>query len=153
MYREKGRQDKAEYKYILYGYFFYAYIVDPWTTQVWIVRVHLMHGLFFTKYMLQYCTIQGWFTPQIRRVNCKVVLEFLAVQRIGVPKPRVVQGSKVDKFLDKNWIILSMLYINYFYLLYWMPYVTEYSTTLFFNSYIGFHYMDPLYGPLYGPCP
>ena len=29
MYREKGRQDKAEYKYILYGYFFYAYIADP----------------------------------------------------------------------------------------------------------------------------
>ena len=65
---------------------------------------------FFTKYMLQYCTMEGWLTPQIRRVSCKVVLEFLAVQRIGVPKPGVVQGSNVDKFLKIESYCVNVIY-------------------------------------------
>lgn len=51
-------------------------------------------------------------------------------------------GKHIDTLFKQKIKLYCVVYvINYFHLLYGTPYVTEYSTTLFFNSYIGL-YMD-----------
>ena len=72
--------------------------VDPWTTWVWTVRVHLYVDIFPHKYISKYYKI-----PQLVestdaehcmwRADYKAIHGFLTAWRVGAPNPCVIQGQ------------------------------------------------------------
>lgn len=80
--------------------------VDPCTTQVWTVQVHLHADTgFFFNFVLLYM-IHSWIQEsriidveklRIWGTNYRLYVDFFTVWRVGAPDPHVVQGSAVYK--------------------------------------------------------
>ena len=73
------------------------YTVDPWTTWVWIVQVHLYVD-FFNKYILQYYTIWGWLNPRLwnhlyRGPTVKLHADFQLCSGLAPLTPTLFRGQ------------------------------------------------------------
>lgn len=83
------------------------YTLDPWTTRVWTVQVHLYTGFFF-PYMHICSSMQSaisWI-PRCRIMDMEAdgkIMWFLTTWKVACPNPHVIQGSIV--FQKSGWFL------------------------------------------------